>query len=335
MQIGAATEGVEADLSVNAEPDVKPIAKMLSACVGSVITTLTVTPLDVVKTRLQSESISQYSSTQPISSAKILGKGRPAPKPLGGPVSGLYQIARHEGVRSLWRGLVPSLTMLLPANTVQFLGYEQLLPLYSDWGFPAAAAIAGASARTISATIVSPIELFRTRVQAVGGHYPPGHAREIANEVFDGLKLMIHQKGILNLWSGVSVTLWRDVPFSAFYWWSYERIRLFLLGHPSLQAFSSSQSTKDLYINFVSGGISGTLATLLTQPFDVSKTAKQVHGHTLTRGQFMLTLWKRGGPKALWKGTLPRCVKVAPSCAIMISSYHLTKKYFSESVDAY
>ncbi|EPY54130.1 manganese ion transporter [Schizosaccharomyces cryophilus OY26] len=335
MQRADQTRSSEAELSANAEPDVKPMAKMVSACVGSFITTLTVTPFDVVKTRLQSESMSAYTSVEEnvfrSSIETSVGQGSHKARPLTGPVSGLFQIARNEGIRSLWRGLIPSLTMLLPANIVQFMMYERLLLLYTDWEFPASAAAAGASARTVSASIVSPIELFRTRVQAAGGHYPPGHTGDIAKEVFRGLQKMIYEKGYLSLWNGVGVTLWRDVPFSAFYWWAYERTRRFFLQHPSFEPSLEDNSTKDIYVNFMSGGISGIMATLLTQPFDVSKTARQVHGHTLTRGQILLTLYSKGGARALWKGTLPRCVKVAPSCAIMISTYHATKKYFSES----
>ncbi|WBW72781.1 mitochondrial carrier, glutathione Mtm1 [Schizosaccharomyces osmophilus] len=335
MQRADQTSSSEAELSVNAEPDVNPMAKMVSACVGSFLTTLTVTPFDVVKTRLQSESMSAFTSMEGNgghSSIKTsLGQSPQKTRHLTGPVSGLFQIARNEGIRNLWRGLIPSLTMMIPANIVQFLMYERLLLLYADWNFPASAAVAGASARTVSASIVSPIELFRTRVQAAGGRYPPGHTGDIAKEVFQGLQRMIQQKGYLSLWNGVGVTLWRDVPFSAFYWWAYERTRWFFLQHPTFKPSTEDNSKKDLYVNFMSGGISGVMATLLTQPFDVSKTARQVHGHTLTRGQILLMLYSKGGARALWKGTLPRCVKVAPSCAIMISTYHATKKYFSES----
>ncbi|EEB08422.1 manganese ion transporter [Schizosaccharomyces japonicus yFS275] len=329
-------------LSVAAEPNVTVRAKMMSACVGSCLTTLVLTPMDVVKTRIQSESVIQELARGGASSVKGNATvGLPVAvtsRPLRGFVPGIVQIARYEGIGSLWRGVLPSLAMLLPANTVQFLGYETVLPRLTDWNVPASAAVAGAFARCFSATIVSPIELFRTRIQAAGSHYhqlhpgaahTPAAARAaLVRLVFSGMRDNVREFGFLSLWSGVSLTLWRDVPFSAFYWWAYEQCRAFFLQHPRLRLLPPGYSAGDPDINFMSGGIAGIGASLLTQPFDVSKTARQVHGQHLSRGQALRILWNRGGVRALWTGTLPRCAKVAPSCAIMISTYHFMKHLY-------
>jgi len=38
------------------------------------------------------------------------------------------------------------------------------------------------------------------------------------------LKLLVANNGVLTLWRGLGPTLWRDVPFSAMYWYGYEMI---------------------------------------------------------------------------------------------------------------
>jgi len=90
--------------------------------------------------------------------------------------------------------------------------------------------------------------------------------------------------------------------------------------------------TRDFLINFVSGAASGSVAATLTIPVDVMKTRRQmyIHSHTTTypittRGIFSKIVSEEGF-LALFNGLVPRLAKVAPACAIMISSYEFFKK---------
>jgi len=73
----------------------------------------------------------------------------------------------------------------------------------------------------------------------------------------------------------------------------------------------------------VSGWLSGTFAAFVTQPFDVSKTRRQVYvmkdgGSEVTSTlRLMGLIWREEGFRGLWKGYVPRMLKVAPACAIM------------------
>lgn len=65
--------------------------------------------------------------------------------------------------------------MSVPSSAIYMLGYEYLLsvlaPMFANKGQNAiltpAPLVAGSLARTLSATIISPIEMFRTRLQAL------------------------------------------------------------------------------------------------------------------------------------------------------------------------
>jgi len=86
----------------------------------------------------------------------------------------LYKIIKYEGAAALWKGLSPALLMSVPANVIYFVGYDYLRDLIkpytlTDSNSDCSPLVAGAVARTIAVTMISPIELFRTRLQATTG----------------------------------------------------------------------------------------------------------------------------------------------------------------------
>ena len=144
-------------------------------------------------------------------------------------------------------------------------------------------------------------------------------------QVRQALSVTLKSEGVRGLWKGYTVTLLRDVPFSAIYWGVYEALRP--------KEFNFQQ-------NFISGAVSGTIASTITLPMDVIKTRLQIDlGEKLVKGNgknntlkslsIAKEIVKNDGVKGLFSGLTPRLVKVAPACAIMISSYEYCKLYFA------
>ena len=366
----------------------------------------TVTPLDVVRVRLQSQpaqqnplaAISRLGATSPqafknlppnlgvtaccrevffatnnteicLAAPKVRGLGiggaecaveETQRRTFTSTFEGLRKIARNEGLTTLWRGLSPTLAMTVPANIIYFTGYDWLRfnknsPLNRMFSDNYAPLMAGATARILAAGVVSPIEMFRTRMQASrstgGAHF---------SETFRGLGEMISTHGYLSLWRGLTLTLWRDVPFSGLYWWGYESIRGILTeareksqgrrpkidgsrSRARLKSESRENHTATFLDSFIAGASSGAIASVLTTPFDVGKTRQQVFvdGRAPASGaaktlqpeeqsmlRFLMHIYKEEGMPGLFKGWIPRTLKVAPACAIMISSYEVGKKAF-------
>mmetsp|Transcript_57881 Transcript_57881/g.136509 ORF Transcript_57881/g.136509 Transcript_57881/m.136509 type:complete len:98 (+) Transcript_57881:1855-2148(+) len=85
-----------------------------------------------------------------------------------------------------------------------------------------------------------------------------------------------------------------------------------------------------LWVNLAAGTLAGGAAAVITHPFDVVKTqvqatmskhgAKQVGSFTILR-----RLVDHGGWGALFQGIVPRVLKVAPSCAIVLGSFEVLK----------
>lgn len=275
-------------------------------------------------------------------------------------IDGLRKIARNEGVFTLWRGLSPTLIMAVPANIIYFTGYEWLRynpqsPIARTVSEPYAPLIAGSVARILAATSVSPIELVRTRLQASHGESAAGHLKDTMR----GIKDMVSTHGYRSLWRGLTLTLWRDVPFSGMYWWGYETIRGKLTdareryrgreleldrGRGTARRRSQSRENhRDTFTDsFIAGAGSGAIASVATMPFDVGKTRTQVYrdmGKTvdgvkvsrpedLKMARLLWHIFKTEGVPGLFRGWIPRTLRVAPACAIMISSYEVGKKAF-------
>jgi solute carrier family 25 protein 39/40 len=266
---------------------------------------------------------------------------------------GLRKIARNEGMVALWRGLSPTLMMGIPANIIYFAGYDWLRTddrslikkAVSDTYAPF---VAGAIARTAAASATSPVEMFRTRLQAT-----PGTGAGHFKETLEGLYQMTKVKGYTSLWRGLSLTMWRDVPFSGLYWWGYEKVKEGLEGArqnaPHLSSSDAEISTATAFADsFIAGATSGSVAALVTTPFDVGKTRQQVFRHMddhvsptaarstlvpkaivpeqLSLPKFLMHIFREEGLAGLFSGWGARCLKVAPACAIMISTYELGKR---------
>lgn len=401
--------------------NVSIVQKMGSAILGSVLTSLLVTPLDVVRVRLQSQQPSPSPSNMPsnlqhirslpsssfqnlppnlgvtaccrevfwvnnnasycVASTNIAILNNPTAgstaaecaaeevqrKTFTSTFDGLSKIARNEGFTTLWRGLTPTLVMAVPGNVIYFAGYDWLrtnkaspMQTYnvSDTYSPL---LAGSTARVLAAIAISPIEMFRTRMQAVSSETTrsSGHLRT----TLGSMQEMVSSDGYRSLWRGLGLTLWRDVPFSAIYWWGYEYGRNVLMdvreqgrpisggssGMSATRSRSQSRSrqnhTDTLVDSFVAGASSGAVAALVTTPFDVGKTRQQVVRHAgdnsaqraaagrallpeeLSMPRFLWHIYSEQGMSGLFKGWAARCLKVAPACAIMISSYELGKKW--------
>ncbi|KAJ6167101.1 hypothetical protein N7470_002548 [Penicillium chermesinum] len=378
--------------------------RMISATAGNIFTGLLVTPLDVVRVRLQSQN--QFTNLSPYVS-HTTGSLKNLPKNLGitaccrevfwvgdnaqmcmvgsqatmvssqahpaldcaveetqrrtftSTLDGLRKIARNEGFLTLWRGLSATLMMGIPANIIYFAGYDWLRtddrsPISAFVSDTYAPFVAGAVARTAAASATSPVEMFRTRLQATPGT-GAGHFKNTLSD----LHQMTQVRGYASLWRGLSLTMWRDVPFSGLYWWGYEKVKEGLESarrnaphNPASDRVTPSTATAFLD-SFVAGATSGSVAALVTTPFDVGKTRQQVYRHMdeiipssssnqaprlpktvvpeqLSLPKFLMHIYREEGAAGLFRGWSARCLKVAPACAIMISTYELGKRMARE-----
>ena len=243
----------------------------------------------------------------------------------------LGRIARTEGLSGLYAGLGPTLVMAVPNTALYFTAYDELR---KSQFFPEviAPAASGASARVVAATCVAPFELARTQLQALNPQRRQNY--------FTELRKVVKEEGLFrSLFRGLAPTLWRDVPFSAVYWAAYEKTKRLIV---EKRRRTSNHRHLSIAAAFGGGLTGGAIAAMVTTPFDVVKTRRMVELHTgqpafaahnntkPSLGTFGL-LWaiaRTEGIAALFTGAVPRLLKVAPACAIMIGTYEYSKALF-------
>eukprot|EP01069_Polyplicarium_translucidae_P005282 Polyplicarium_translucidae@DN2756_c0_g1_i1.p1 len=203
-------------------------------------------------------------------------------------------IVRNGGVGRLWTGLLPTLALSVPGSAVFFTMYEASRKRgHSE-------ARAGTEARCACVLLFAPLELLKTarQSQAAGSR-----ALWVASPQ--------------SLWGAVTPTLMRDVPFSALYWSTNERIVSRLK--------RSVPSVGEQPVALIASGVSAVIAVVATHPFDVVKTTTQaqlgrgargVSATGVTRGIFALY-----GIRGFTVGLLPRLVKTVPACVIFLGAY--------------
>ena len=126
-------------------------------------------------------------------------------------------------------------------------------------------------------SLVSPAELFRTRLQsengkgsATGAHlyfilfyfyvllegvWIAKSSSSFSNTVIREIFHQTRVEGIQTLWRGLSPTLWRDVPFSGLYWLGYESFRPFFTS----MLTPTGQPPSEFLVSFSSGATSGAV----------------------------------------------------------------------------
>jgi hypothetical protein len=141
-----------------------------------------------------------------------------------------HTIHPQEGLAAMWRGTTASLLISVPMVGIYMPLYDHLLGLLvPHTGATAAPILAGSVARTFAVFAVAPFELLRTRLQAAPAGAGPLRLLAPAPGEGGGGGVLGAVRRVPQLWTGLSATLMRDVPFSALYWAMVEPIRTAML----------------------------------------------------------------------------------------------------------
>lgn len=341
-------------VAVKKDERLSSVRTFFSGCISAVVTVFVVTPLDLAKTRMQvfsSSSSSPPSATPLPHPASMLrthlhhgshcalypaeccvlsrdrellmrfvrasnGGGEITEAASNSLLRTMRGIVRESGsVLGLWRGLLPNLSQSLPNTALYLVAYEKGKSVLSqnvpERYWPWLPLAVGPLARMVASTATSPIELIRVRVQAQNG-----------SDISQVMRTVYASGGLRGFWNGLGPTLMRDVPFSALYWQSYE-----LLAARLKQLYGNSI----FVVPMIAGTVSGSFAAVVTTPIDVVKTRVQASLHTPgcvnqpSSWQTFLSILRSEGLRGLTVGMVPRVAKIAPACAIMISSYEIGK----------
>jgi len=255
-------------------------------------------PLDVAKTRLQLQQ------TGKAGDGAVLYKGL---------FDAFKKIVAQEGLLTLYRGIVAPIFAEAPKRAVKFSSNEFYKKLLTQYGLPSderKMGLAGLGAGITEAFINCPFELVKVRMQQKGSVFkstPEAAAAVIRNE------------GVRGLWRGVVPQIIRNAWWDSIYFGLIFTFKKRILPAPTSHG-------EELLRNFVAGCISSMIGVLFATPFDMVKSRFQgdTPGNrrwTSVYGTLKYAYQNEGGLPAVFKGLVPRMIRLGPGGGIMLVGF--------------
>lgn len=278
---------------------------LLAGASAGLISSFTLQPLDLLKTRLQQQKkeVAGYRTTL------------------------LRELNKLVTVKDLWRGVLPStlrtsvgagLYFTILSQTRQYLDRNRqhqasatsVLPRLS----PLENLATGFVVRAAVGVITMPITVVKTRYESSMYNYNSMY------EGFEGIYTDGGKGSVRNFFKGTVATLARDCPYAGLYVLFYEGFKNEVV--PSaVRAFRADDTVAAGLTNSISAVCAASVLTALTAPFDAVKTRLQLA--TLTKGPATSILaatrqllLEPGGARNLFNGLSLRLGRKALSAGI-------------------
>ncbi|KAI6097675.1 mitochondrial carrier protein RIM2 [Pisolithus croceorrhizus] len=309
----------------------------LGGMCGAIVTS----PLDVVKTRLQSSLFQE--KHVPVGVFGGNGVAALSQRPVGllwnfvETCHIIRDIYRYESFGALFKGLVPTLVGVVPARSIHFFAYgngKQVIANHFNNGEEnsyvhlAAAAFAGIA----TGTATNPIWVVKTRMQltaerqnigALASTEPQAGSMSGAQGLHRGNCAMIRQifreEGIRGFYKGLSAS-YLGITEGTIQWVLYERLKRLSV------STEGRGGVAEWFGMLGSAGTAKFVASLLTYPHEVLRTRlrqPRVNGVLKYTGliQTLRTVIAEEGARSLYGGLSAHLMRVVPNAAVMFSIY--------------
>ncbi|KAF8421328.1 mitochondrial carrier domain-containing protein [Terfezia claveryi] len=297
-------------IKIKGNPVAKSWAHFVAGGAGGMTAALFTAPLDVVKTRLQSDFYrSQIQARREASGLNIHSHGivRQGLRHFTETFQILGDVYKIEGWRALFKGLGPNLSGVVPARSINFYTYgngKRLIAEYfnhgkqdTTWVHLSAAITAG----VVTSTATNPIWLSGAAV--------------------------IREEGVRGLYRGLTAS-YLGVSESTLQWVLYEKMKSHLARREERRIASGMEATSwDSVVHWGgrlgAAGSAKLFAAMLTYPHEVVRTRLRQRpmggGKLKYTGlvQCFRTIWKEEG-----------LLRVVPSAAIMFGMYEVVLRTF-------
>jgi len=280
------------------------IYNFAAGAIAGVSEILTFYPLDVVKTRMQLAT----------------GKSQ-------GLVGSFRTIIAEEGFGRLYRGLVPPLLLEAPKRATKFASNDfwgkKYLSMSGETKMTQNLSIlTGCSAGATESFVVVPFELVKIKLQDKSSKF---------TGPMDVLRSILRSEGVLGLYAGMESTFWRHVWWNGGYFGSIYQVKS-LLPKPK-------DKGQEMMNNLLSGTVGGCIGTIVNTPFDVVKS--RIQGATKAPGVIpkynwtypaLVTIFKEEGAAALYKGFVPKVLRLAPGGGVLLLVVEVTLGAFRKAL---
>jgi len=242
-----------------------------------------------------------------------------------GLVGSFQAIIKEEGFGRLYRGLVPPLLLEAPKRATKFAANDfwgkQYLKLTGEAKMTQQLSIlTGCSAGATESFVVVPFELVKIKLQDKLSPY---------SGPMDVVRKVIRTEGVLGLYAGMEATFWRHLWWNGGYFGCIFQVRSLL---------PEAQSAKARLMNdLIAGTVGGFVGTAINTPFDVVKS--RIQGSTKVPGVVpkynwtypaLVTIFREEGPAALYKGFVPKVLRLAPGGGVLLLVVEVTLGLFRQ-----
>lgn len=278
---------------------------LLAAGSAAAVSAVAVQPLDVLKTRLQTNVALKQNL-----------------------IANIRHIFQIEGTRGLYRGLGPTLGSVVPSISIYFTLYNYIKralgcpsgePLRDIVSQSAAAGLASSA----TAAITNPIWLVKTRLQT----QPITKSRVHRATTLQTFRAIIHEEGVRGLYKGLGASFLAStqamVQFPI-----YEELKLLMCSS------NPANSKKNTCSYLAASAISASLACILTYPAEVVRSRLQAQGHTQIYNGVAHAFRKivaLEGAAGLYRGLMTSLIKMTPAHAISFTTYEYMLKLLTTS----
>ncbi|XP_054799316.1 mitochondrial succinate-fumarate transporter 1 [Prosopis cineraria] len=291
-------DAVQDNPNTRSKKAIPPYMKAVSGSLGGVMEACCLQPIDVIKTRLQLDRSGNYRG--------IVHCGT--------------TVARTEGVRALWKGLTPFATHLTLKYALRMGSNALFQTAFKDSKTGKISSqgrlLSGFGAGVLEAlAIVTPFEVVKIRLQQQRGLSPdllkykgPVHCA----------RMIIKEEGFFGLWAGAAPTVMRNGTNQAAMFTAKYTFDILLW-----KKHEGDGKVLQPWQSMISGFLAGTAGPICTGPFDVVKTRlmaqSRAGGEVKYKGMIhaIRTIYAEEGLRALWKGLLPRLMRIPPGQAIV------------------
>lgn len=288
------------------------LPKIVNGGIAGIIGVSVVFPLDLVKTRLQNQTVGPNGEKQYKSMLDCFKKTYAA-----------------EGYFGMYRGSAVNILLITPEKAIKLAANDMFRHYLtkSDGSLPIfRQMVAGGLAGACQIVITTPMELLKIQMQDAGRVAAQAKSEGKTTQRLTAMALtrrLLAERGIFGLYKGITATAARDVSFSIIYFPLFATLAQLGVKDPTPGA------TPPFWWSFLSGCAAGSMAALSVNPMDVVKTRMQ----TLTKGSgerqyssimdCVTQTFKYEGVTAFFKGGACRMIVIAPLFGIAQTVYYI------------
>ncbi|KAK4047354.1 Carrier protein, mitochondrial [Microbotryomycetes sp. JL221] len=326
--------------------------KVAAAAVGATLTSLTMTPFDVLKTRLQTQPEQSF-----IPSSRLIRSQRHSTTPWPPPIPSTskstnstpsstidcctktYFSSNSDKSLSCRFNPKSSTVSLPPPTTTTMIPQQTTLHLSSFHSN-----LINGSLNHGSTTIAtSPSCLYPTLSEATTPHHNSATSTSTRmtinnqrhfNGFWDAIVKITKHEGVGALWRGTGPALVMSVPGQIVYMVGYDWGRRNLLNHAPNWAYNNNETNSEQTLSksyltsvpLVAGSLSRTVVAILTSPLELVRTRIQSSSTNLNVFDIVYSLKQQGQMSSWFKGLTPTLLRDVPFSGIYWTMYETFKK---------